>query len=101
VRKKGGLLVVPDDGGGLTEQVHDGKDGFVIHDPENGLLSVLETIRSSSLDPIREAGVDRVFSGGYTWSSRIMETLSHLYEDVAGCRGEALSEIRSVERQAL
>jgi glycosyltransferase involved in cell wall biosynthesis len=101
VRKQGGLLVVPSDGGGLTEQVADGKDGFVIQDPRSGLLSALESIRSAPADRIRAAGVDRVFSGGYTWNSRIMETLSHLFEDVAEVRKEVLLEITTIQKKGL
>jgi len=102
-RKQGGTLVVPSDGGGLAEQVTDGKDGFVIHHPEDpaGLCSAFDQIRSTSVEGIRDAGVDRVFGGGYTWSSRIMETLSSLYEEVAAVRDEVLLEITSMEKHGL
>ena len=50
---------------------------------------------------IRSSGVDSVFEGGYTWSSRILETLSRLDPEVAAVREPVLGKIQTEEKRAL
>lgn len=106
VRKSGGILIVPDDGGGLTEQVEDGRDGFVLKDVGE-LASILESakkirsLKPDAAEAVRRAGVEKVFIGGYTWSSRILETLAAVDERVAAVKDEASQEITDAEKKAL
>ena len=97
---------MPDDGGGLAEQVEDGKDGFVLNDVEAPASIARGIDRIQALDRdgeerIRTAGVESVFKGGYTWSSRILETLSCLDGEVASVKGEVLGAIEEEEKKAL
>ena len=106
VRKSGGLLLVPEDGGGLTEQVRDGVDGFVVRNAEDpdALLAGIDAVAGlapAKAEAIRGAGVDSVFDGGYTWSARILETLSALDPAVAEVRAEVTGSIAETERAGL
>jgi glycosyltransferase involved in cell wall biosynthesis len=106
IRKSGGILLVPDDGGGLAEQVEDGKNGFVLKDVEaeaaitGGVDRILALDRAEA-ERIRTAGVESVFQGGYTWSSRILETLSRLDGEVASVKDDVLEAIEQEEKKAL
>jgi hypothetical protein len=104
IRKSGGLLVVPDDGGGLTEQVSDGVDGFVAKNVAKDvkglakLIKKIDAMTAAQKNKVRKAGTDLVFEGGYTWSGRILETLSAVVPAVARVRKKTLHSIAKVER---
>jgi len=107
VRRSGGLLVVPSDGGGLAEQVTDGVDGFVVKDPVKDIKRLAKCIvEIDQLGPrdkrrIRESGLKLVFTGGYTWSGRILETLSAVDPQVARVAKKVLKAIAAEERAAI
>jgi glycosyltransferase involved in cell wall biosynthesis len=102
IRKGGGLLIVPEDGGGLREQVKDGINGFVAAEATgSSVAEVVRKIESMSADQknaIRSAGVSTVFEGGYTWAGRILETLSAVVPEVKEVSKEVLAEISAEER---
>ncbi|MHC4943989.1 MAG: glycosyltransferase [Planctomycetota bacterium] len=105
-RETGGLLLVAIDGGGLAEQVGDGKDGFVLdraEDPASIRKAIdrIACMKPSEKDKIRCAGRDKVFDKGYTWSLRIMETLAALDPEVAAIQQEVIDELSSIEKQHL
>lgn len=105
IRKSGGLLVVPDDGGGLAEQVTDGKDGFIAKEPAKNIKDLAELIKkidamsAADKNKVRNNGTNLVFEGGYTWSGRILETLSAVVPEVEKVRRKALHDIAKVERE--
>jgi glycosyltransferase involved in cell wall biosynthesis len=107
VRASGGLLVVPSDGGGLAEQVTDGVDGFVVKEPAKDIKRLAKCIVDiEHLSPhdkrrIRESGLKLVFSGGYTWSGRILETLSAVNPGVRRVAKRVLKAISDEERAAI
>ncbi len=107
VRKSGGLLIVPSDGGGLAEQVTDGVDGFVVKEPAKEIRRLAKCIEDvDHLSPrdrrrIRENGLKLVFSGGYTWSGRILETLAAVNADVRRVAKKVLKVIADEERAAI
>lgn len=107
VRRSGGVLVVPSDGGGLAEQVTDGVDGFVVKEPAKDIKRLAKCIMDiDQLGPrdkrrIRENGLKLVFSGGYTWSGRILETLSAVNADVRRVAERVLKAISDEERAAI
>jgi glycosyltransferase involved in cell wall biosynthesis len=102
VRKQGGLLIVPADGGGLAEQVTDGVDGFCVKKPDPksvaDCVAKIDKLPEAAKRKIRNAGLDLVFSGGYTWSSRIIETLSAVIPEVSRVGNKVLREIAKAER---
>lgn len=107
VRKSGGLLVVASDGGGLAEQVTDGVDGFVVKEPGKDARRLAKCIVDvDNLGPrdkrrIRENGLKLVFTGGYTWSGRILETLSAVNAEVRRVAKRVLAAIAAEERAAM
>ena len=105
-RLKGGILLLPEDGGGLAEQVQHGKDGFLLKavdqvSPITDAVKKVMALKPDEADSIRNGGVNSVFEGGYTWSSRIMETLSLVDEKVAPYKDEVITEISKEEKRAL
>ena len=102
IRKTGGLLVVPEDGGGLREQVRPDIDGFVCTEASGrAVADVVRKIESLSPEQkaeIRYAGVSGVFEGGYTWAGRILETLSAVVPEVKAVAPEVLANISAEER---
>ena len=104
IRKSGGLLVVPDDGGGLAEQVNDGVDGFVAKNAAKDvkglakLIARIDAMSPAGKNKVRKGGTDLVFEGGYTWSGRILETLSAVVPQVEKIRKKTLHDIAKVER---
>lgn len=106
-RRTGGLLQVPSDGGGLAEQVSHGKDGFVVEQPEKDPGGLARSIRSIAALPspavrkIRKAGVERIFREGFTWSFRMLETLSHVVPEVSQIQKKVRSEVLSEEKRGL
>jgi glycosyltransferase involved in cell wall biosynthesis len=107
VRHSGGLLVVPSDGGGLAEQVTDGVDGFVVKEPAKDIKRLAKCIQDiDQLGPrdkrrIRENGLKLVFTGGYTWSGRILETLGAVNADVRRVAKKVLKVVAAEERAAI
>ncbi len=102
IRKSGGLLIVPEDGGGLREQVKPDVDGFVAEEATGpSVAKVVRRIESMSereKNAVRSAGVSMVFEGGYTWAGRILETLSAVVPEVEEVSKEVLAEISAEER---
>lgn len=104
IRRSGGLLVVPSDGGGLAEQVTDGVDGFVVKTPAKSVADLGKVVRridsmsAGEKNRIRHNGMKLVFEGGYTWSGRILETLSAVVPQVAKVRKKTLHDIAKAER---
>jgi glycosyltransferase involved in cell wall biosynthesis len=104
IRKSGGLLVVPDDGGGLAEQVNDKVDGFVARNVAKDVRDLANVIRKIDLmspagkNKVRRSGISLVFEGGYTWSGRILETLSAVLPEVRKVQKNALRDIAAAER---
>jgi glycosyltransferase involved in cell wall biosynthesis len=107
VRRSGGLLVVPSDGGGLAEQVTDGVDGFIVKAPGKDIKRLAKCIvEIDALGPrdrrrIRENGLKLVFTGGYTWSGRILETLGAVNEEVRRVGKKVLAVVAAQERAAI
>lgn len=102
IRKCGGLLIVPEDGGGLREQVRPGVDGFVAAEATGkcvaDVVRTIQTMTPEQKNSIRSAGVSGVFEGGYTWAGRILETLSAVVPEVQAVSKEVLAEISAEER---
>jgi glycosyltransferase involved in cell wall biosynthesis len=105
-RATGGLLIAAKDGGGLAEQVTDGRDGFVVDRPEDPAVIRRAIARIQALEPaqakkMRRAGRDKVFDEGFTWSQRIVETLAALDPDVAAVEREVREELSAIEKAHL
>jgi glycosyltransferase involved in cell wall biosynthesis len=102
IRKSGGLLIVPEDGGGLREQVRPHVDGFVAAEATGksvaDVVRKIEAMKVEERNAIRSAGVSGVFEGGYTWAGRILETLSAVVPEVKAVSTEVLAEISAEER---
>lgn len=107
VRKSGGLLIVPSDGGGLAEQVTDGVDGLIVKEPGKDIRRLAKCVQDiDQLGPrdrrrIRENGLKLVFTGGYTWSGRILETLGAVNAEVRRVGKKVLAAIAAEERAAI